>query len=618
MLIEKSPTKKSEVSVVPTPVEVVLAEDVGGALSLTLPPLEDLWKMKALRDKNFSLRDLTERRRSLDSRWFHDELESQLRKEDRYGQSPIYLERLANLALFAGDRELEARYLQRAIDVESEGTAVNRLGENLINRNLIAEAEKLFSTRDLSKDIHANLRLAFFNVHRRNLVGAEEAVARALKINPFDYGSRLFNGSLNLVQGRGVEALHNFRIAEEEKPTSAVLFANIAIAYALLKNNIKALTAAKRAVALDPLNINAVCILADISHSENSDDDAIPALRYVVEFEQTNEGVWARLARALISIGSVDDGIVALQRQGSLNAGPEVWNNLGVAYHRKGRLFRSRAYSAFRHAAVSENIIDNKLGLMASKNLCALLYEDHAYKDISAIVRASIATDRSGYSLRDRQISDLYVFLILAEMNDGRSAEAEHVALRILKEPDANVNLLAWTVSWLVAYYSLRDDDGSSLKLIYEYEPLTEKLDKKDRPYRDMLINNIAFTFAELGRVDEAERYLQRISNRIHLDPFPTATLGLLYVKRGNIDKALSLYQEAIGLAKTEDDKARIRQKLNIELGRYNLSSGNRRLAARFFDKVIAQKNGAQELSRKAKFLKVQLIGQSGPILDSQ
>jgi tetratricopeptide (TPR) repeat protein len=608
MLIEKGPTKPGEMSVMPTPVEVVLAEDISGPLSLTLPPLEDMNEMHRLSASNFSLTDLTQARLRTNERWFRDELKNQLRKEGVYGHSPAYLERLANLALLAGDPELEAGFLERVLQIDPKGRALHRLGENFISRELSDEAEALFRSLDLLHDVHANLRIAFFCVRRNDIASAEQAVKRAIEIKPFDYSSRLFNGSLNLVQGKFGEAIHNFRVAEEEKPNSAVLHANMAIAYALMKNNFKALASAKRAVALDPLNQNAVCILSDLANSENCNDDAIPALRYLAAFEQKNAGVWSRLARALLSIGSTDEAIAALRRQGSIVSGAEVFNSLGVAYHRKGRGLRRKAYDSFKHAALSDEPSDHKMALLASRNICALLLEDREYKDLAVVARAAIASDQQQFALSDRMISDLYVFRILGEMHGGRMDSAAEIAHKVLGEPSVNLPLSAWVVSWLIAYYSLRDDGGSALRLVKSHSSLIGRLSSKDHILRNMLVNNIAFAFAELGRVDDAENYLQLVSNRVHVDPYPTATLGLLHIRRGHIDRALVLYEEAIGLAKTDDDKARIRQKLNLELGQHHFLD-NRALANRFLDKAIAQKDGAPELSKKALTLRRQLLG---------
>jgi len=57
------------------------------------------------------------------------------------------------------------------------------------------------------------------------------------------------------------------------------------------------------AVAIDPLSVNAVIFLADLSNALGRSEEAIPSLRYFVRYEQKNATVWARLSRALLEIG---------------------------------------------------------------------------------------------------------------------------------------------------------------------------------------------------------------------------------------------------------------------------------------------------------------------------
>ncbi|WP_186210032.1 tetratricopeptide repeat protein [Burkholderia gladioli] len=599
MLKPAEPTKQSEFSVVPTPVEVVLVEDGNGPLTFRLPPLEDLWEMSKLKTQNFSLTDLTHDRKQGRAEWFLEEFSKLEQKEEKFGKSPRYLGRLANLALLADAPELEAEYLSRALEIAPRIEVKNDLGENLLRRNMLKEAESLF--RDISEEnnVHAILRVAFFRVKNNDIGAAEHAVLRALTTDPFHYGARLFNGSLCLVQGKLSEAVHNFRIAQEERPNSAVLQANLAVTYAMMKNNEKALSAAKHAVALDPLNQYAVSLLADLANAENCNEDAIPALRYLVTFEQKNAGIWGRFARALLSIGSIDEAISALHRQGSLSTTGEVFNNLGVAYHRKGRALRKRAYDAFKHAALSPDSEDERTKLVASRNLCSLLFEDKEYRDLAVLARVSIATDKKKFALTNRRLSDIYVYWILAEANSGFAKSAADIAYATLGEEKATPALTAWTAAWLISYHSLRDERDAALNLISRYSHLVSDLSQADFVQRNMLANNIAFAFAEQDKISDAERYLQFVSNQVHIDPYPTATLGLLHIKKGNIERAKNLYEEAIRLAKHNEDKAVIRQKLNLEIGRHHLES-NRSLASRFLEKAITQKDGAAELSRQA------------------
>ena len=93
--------------------------------------------------------------------------------------------------------------------------------------------------------------------------------------------------------------------------------------------------------------------------------------------------------------------------------------------------------------------------------------------------------------------------------------------------------------------------------------------DRTTASERATLINNFAFVLAEDGQTAAAESMLSKISSLIHLQPYPTATLGLICLRKGKVDRGRALYSEAIGLALDRFHKDRIRQKLNFELGKY-------------------------------------------------
>ena len=67
---------------------------------------------------------------------------------------------------------------------------------------------------------------------------------------------------------------------------------------------------------------------------------------------------------------------------------------------------------------------------------------------------------------------------------------------------------------------------------LLEMHTLT-RLERNDNR-RHMFHNNLAFLLIEMGRIDEAQQHLSKISRYIHVEPYATATLGLLNFKRGH------------------------------------------------------------------------------------
>src|SRR5206468_4159786 len=107
--------------------------------------------------------------------------------------------------------------------------------------------------------------------------------------------------------------------------------------------------------------------------------------------------------------------------------------------------------------------------------------------------------------------------------------------------------------------YGHEDETRSkAIELITRYEDLLKRLDELDLPREKSLLNNFAFAFIEAGQFEQAQRYLTELSNAIHKDPYPTATLGLLHMRRGHFERGESLYEEAIHIARSPLDKARL------------------------------------------------------------
>jgi tetratricopeptide (TPR) repeat protein len=592
------PKEKQSLIVRSEPIELVVTEDGGTRLALVLPPFEDLTEISKLAGRHFSLREQADRRWEPFKAAFSEEFERLERKKHQFGDSKTFITHLANLAELAGARDTEYKILLDASRTQ-DAFVKYRIGENLQARGRLKEAEEVFLSSDLSTDTAANLRVAFFHAQRAQLDEAAQVVARVLAIDPLDYGGRLFEGALRLAKGQHQEAIQSFRIAAEERPTSSVLFTNMAIAYICARKNEKALTALRKAVALDPLNHNAVAILADMAHSLGRDEDAVPSLRYFVSLEQRLPSLWGRLARALLQIGRADEALAALRRQASQEDTSAVWNNMGVA-HVAGRN-RKAALSAFKHAVTRVTAESLSDGFLAIRNTLGMLVEDKSYEDVIRVARMAIADDREGIIRRDKKLGDIYVFLIHSLRHTGHTSQGAKIAEELLLDEHISFDLRIWLVTQLLAHYAVVPERSErAIVLAREYMKVIESLDDVNEKLHQGFINNLVFAFAETGQLEEATSLLPYMANLVHHWPYPTATLGLIRIRKGHLEKGAELYEEAIHLATGIEDKRRIRQKLNLEMGLHLLQSDHTR-AERLLRKVESERNGSSELRDLAR-----------------
>jgi tetratricopeptide (TPR) repeat protein len=603
MLINNLPTPRENIKVTPRPIELVLAEDGLTPLILVLEPLEDIAEMHAQSDVSFSLKEFAT------SAWeklqpiFASELEMLKNKSDRFHDAPTFFNRLANLAELSGDRIQEESYLQLERNVVDDEFVTHRLGENLIARNLLNDAEIFFANLNNEHDAFVNLRLAYFHILKKDLETALLYVNRAVSIDPLDFGARLFEGSLYLIRREYKSAIQSFRFAAEERQTSSPLFANLALAYIYIDKPEKAFASLRKAVALDPSNENAIALLADFAFSKNRNEEAVPSLRYFLEYEQKTPMMWSRLARALLELGKTSEAIAALKRQGSVEKSRDVWINLGVAYHQLPD--RKKAYEAFKYAMKLDEGLgseeDSRSLFLAARNLTALLLEDREYKNVLAMSKAVFADDTQNILLPDSQLADLYIFYITALHRMGATKEAVKVSEEILSREGVTESLVAWLVASLLAFYSQENESTQlALNLAQRYEEFCNSLGKDHKDIKEVLINNLAFVYLEADQVESAKKYLQKLDHAYHNESYPTATLGLYHMRMGNYARGEHLYEEAIHLAKTLDEKKRIRQKLNFECGLQYLNSEPSR-ARRYLQKVL--ENNESPMAARARAL---------------
>lgn len=599
MFQNQLPAPNKQLLVPAEPVSVVLVDEGNTRLSFILPPLAELREIRELSSKNYSLYEDVEAARLRKGGDFAEELKSLLKKRDRFSESATYFTRLANLAEFAGDLSSEGEFLANAARVSVDVSFQHKIGSNLIARGQTDEAKGLFESLDLEHDLHANLRLAFLAAERNKLDEASTFVSKALHIDPTNFGARLFAGALALNRGELRWAILNFKLAAEERQTSSV-FTNLAIAYVLMHRFDKAFSVLRKAIALEPFSVHAVALFADLAFLEKRDREAIRPLENFLQLEQKNAAIWGLLARALIEIGNYRKALDALKRQASLDESSAVFNNLGVVNALLGEKKKAGEYFNYAIQKSKESSTDY---LLAARNLLAILAEMGRFPEMLKIAKQTLAASDELDVARHPVFSDIYSFLISSLVRvDGRK-EASRTAKHLLRNvPDLAPGLKVWLSTGLIADLAMsREKWPEALEYAQEGMKMAPMLAQQDKRV-DALKNNFAFLLLEMGRIDEAEALISQISRWIHVDPYPTATLGLLHILKGHLEKGEALYHEAIQLANTMLDRQRIAQKMHLELGRV-LMEKDKRQAKLHFLRASKDSGPIREISEEAKKL---------------
>lgn len=598
MLTPQLPENQKALVVPPQPVRVVLAEDSSHTLAMVLPPIDDLVEMSEFRSQNFSIEEHSSNQAFEARRSYQAAYSRLLKKEAIYRESPVFLSKLASMAQMAGHGDEAGQFAERAFYLRKQGFYAHKWGDALLQAGRLDDAEQLFSSLDLGSDVGANLKLAALSVEQKDISSAKRFVEAASLIDPTSFSVRLFSGGIDLYYQEYESAARNFRAAINERPTSGSAYSNMAFAYLGLGKEEKALASVKRAVALDPLNSHSLMLLADLAFRLERDEDSLPALRYFVEYEQKNVAVWSRVARAAYRIGKFDEAVVALKREGSLKDSSSVWNNLGAAYVKQKN--PSRAIEAFVHA-MRIDAEWSRTYFLAARNVAHVLSARRRYSELRSFAAPILNSDHAARIISDDEVADLLVFYVHSLLIDGHVETARQVAREALSHKEISDPLAIWLVGALAAYQALRGGQDDVLELALNNDHRASQLSGVFSERRDRYYNNVAFALAELGRLADAEEHLSRIVHLIHKSPYPTATFGLIQFKKGRVERAQMLYEEAIRLATERSDRSRIRQKLNLELGKYWAERREYSKAARLLEKASREKSGEELIAKEAR-----------------
>lgn len=552
-------------------IEVVISEDGVSPMTLVMDPYDDIEEIRSFHNTHFSVKEWSLDLQAPIAARFRSERSMMLKKLEKHGASPLYFNRLANLASISGDFEDEESYLREALKLSDDQFFYNGIIESLVARQLGAKAEEMLAKADLQTNLYANLRLAAFYAMRSQIIQAVERVNAALEIDPLDFGARLFDGALKLWNGEYERSIVSFRVANEQRPNSAAPHTNLAVAYLKVGKKEKALQCLKMAVAINPLSQNSIALLADLADSLGKNEDSIPSLRFYVRYEQKNPDIWGRLARALLRINQPSEAIAALKRQASIDQSSRVWNNLGVAYLAKRDA--PKALESFKHALTLGKTNRDFGYCIAATNFAGLSASVYPPQNILKFVDETVVSENFDRFASHRDLSGIFLAKLKALVDLHQISLAAEYGEYLLSHPTIVDELRVGAAVGLMALYSL--NEGGSARALeiakqFSAQGLSGKFARDDD--RTNLLNNIAFVFAEHNDLEEATRHLQAISSSIHKLPYPTATSGLLHFKKGNLERADELYSEALRLSRNLSDKARIRQKWNLELGKAALT----------------------------------------------
>jgi len=524
-------------------------------------------------------------------------------KFNHFEHSPTYLSHLSALSELIGHTDSSKHFLEKALSAGGDKNLFgNKIGKNLLLENKAEEAADVFRGLDLTVNVEANLRLGYLAVLSSQFDVASNYVDAALSIDAAHYGTRVFAGGLSIYEGEYETAIRHFRVALSERPNSSTAYVNLAAAYSCLGHSSKAIASLKKAIAIDPLNSNAVIFFADLLFQEKRNGLAIEPLLYFIKYNGEAVAAWERLGRACYFSGQYDKTINALVKQAEITGyNSSVWNNLGLANWKSKK--HEKASTFFRNALKAHD--DNGCSPdVALSNYCWFLIEHRKYGEIIQL------TNQVLESIESKAIKTKHEELILLQHcvaleGNKQFQEAFQKLNGYLKagieDVEVKVKMLLHTTYHLTAISPDKDEAFSHSEQLLSIALQFKNILDDTLVCRSL--NNVMFTSLEFDDLGKAEHVMNFLSKFYHSDAYATATLGLLYLKKNQVDKAVSLYDEAVSLVTDQKMKKRIRQRMNLELGIHYQQADDLKQATRYLKRAIDNRLGYEYVSNQAQEL---------------
>jgi tetratricopeptide (TPR) repeat protein len=247
-----------------------------------------------------------------------------------------------------------------------------------------------------------------------------------------------------------------------------------------------------------------------------------------------------------------------------------VYNNLGCAYTGLGEKTKAEAF--YRKAIKASTDVVGE----AHTNLVDLYMEQGRFDEAFPILKtieshSPKVLENPAWRLRSGLLGARYYLY-------QKDYETSSRYLSEAQRADHTSAVPCVGISYLLS--ELKGDYDGAIKTI--------KTGLVYAPTNLMLLNNLAYNYLMKGDVEKGRLVLDNINEQDALEnPHLLATRGLLLIKEGGLEEGARLYNQSINMALDKETRAQIRQKKNLELGRYWLGQGKQEKAKKFLRNVL-------------------------------
>jgi tetratricopeptide (TPR) repeat protein len=434
------------------------------------------------------------------------------------------LEELAELAIHTGDLEQAGRWAEKALNLEPDNIDMKiLLAQIYSNQGRTNEAMDILSEvlDERPDDQEALFLLGTIYAQSKDYPQAIDALEKAAKqggrrsFMAHYYLGRLYKDTGNLTQ-----AEEHLREALQLNPRLGAVYFDLADVYARRGDIGKAEEQYRILLREEPSNLKARELLFRLLISEKRLKDALAELRELRSAVSNDSGISLRIAILLIQLEQYDEALKVLDEMAQSNPG----DNQILLYMAVIKERQSDPEGAIKLLRAIKG--DSELAVDARARLAFLLKETGAVSEALKVLEDG---------LRQRPGTKEWVLALSSLYEEAhRIPEAETLLRNAVEENPLDRELLFSLVMIL-------DKMGQRQEAV----EFAKKALEVDADYVPAL-NYLGYTYAEEGiNLEEAERLVAKALSQEPDDGYITDSMGWVYYKKGEFDKAISYLEKA-------------------------------------------------------------------------
>lgn len=591
--IEPIPNANPSDSLVQKPQSLYI-QSLFDSLKIELPSFDQILNIKNIGLKNIKINSLSVNY-SIISELLQYEKNNILRYKDSLGDLPKYKYRLAVLYEKTGEKEKAENILKDITENDNSNFYHYKYAISLLNKDFELGINEL---KKINVDeTYISLSLAY--LQKGDLESAENNIKHAY--NEFDYNSRinLIYALIEQLKGSYQQSICLLREIINLSTPSFATYYLLSMNYVLQKNVKKAYKYCVISNYLNPLNKDSLILLCQISNNLKIYKGMVHKIEQYLDYDNKDISMWSHLAIFYYNEDNNKECKNALRTLLTLDENDySAWNNLALIAIKEHEIEKAEKYFAQAVLKSGENLFRTKV----LENYFQFLFNTKQYDKLCTIYESLNINQQT--MLKSHEAFKYHEYYIYSKYE----LHEYHAYINLLNELKSSykqdIVLYSIILNNIICYYcNIEIDKNQEDLTIYELENLIKK---NFLPRRELekSYNNILFAYLEYNDINNSNRYIVILRDRIDNNPYFNATYGLYYFKYDNIERGEYFYNKAINLCNDNDLKNRLIRKRDLEIAKYYLNHDKKKNAKNKIEKILKESKENDFIKEQANKLK--------------